>query len=296
VERELKEIKKLIKSKASSIDYSRVYLDEIKKLRPLGVPTVPWRVYLHMYNNLLTDWRLVSEKGIQHGYLPGLGVLTAWEKLVKLLDRSNLFEADFQGFFDNVTHRGIADVLKSIGFPPSEIEFINDLNSSVVSLPQKLMIPETSVDVHTNLLRMRESERAPDPKEKGLPSYWNSKGRGLITIHSRIKEQNPLTDPSRDARVQEALDKILGPLLEGQSLFSIVDEEKNLKIIPKTIGVPQGAPTSCSVATLCLREIETRMKSVLYADDGVYSPETADDSEICKVEDPEKGVKLNPDK
>lgn len=211
-----------------------------------------------------------------------------------MLDRPNLFEADFKGFFDNVTHRGIAVALESMGFPPSEIEFVNNLNSSVVSLPEKLMIPETSVDVHTNLRRMRESERL-NPKERGLPSYWENK-HGLISIHSRIKEQNPLTDPSRDARVQEALDRILGPLLEKQALFSIVDQEDNLKVVPKVIGVPQGAPTSCSVATLCLRDVESRMKSVLYADDGVYSPETSSDTEVLKVEDPEKGVKLNPDK
>lgn len=64
----------------------------------------------------------------------------------------------------------------------------------------------------------------------------------------------------------------------------------------KDFGVPQGAPTSCSVATLCLRAIEERMKSVLYADDGVYSPETSLDSEVGKVEDPERGVMLNPKK
>jgi len=65
---------------------------------------------------------------------------------------------------------------------------------------------------------------------------------------------------------------------------------------PKVIGVPQGAPTSCSVATLCLRDIEKRIRSVLYADDGVYAPKTSSDSEIEKVEDPEKGVMLNKDK
>lgn len=50
------------------------------------------------------------------------------------------------------------------------------------------------------------------------------------------------------------------------------------------------------MATLCLRDIEKRLRAVLYADDGVYSPETSNDAEVEKVEDPEKGVKLNPSK
>jgi hypothetical protein len=77
VEKEIKGIKTLIRSRSTRISYKRVYLDEVTKLRPLGVPTVEWRVYLHMYNNLITEWRRQSETGRQHGYLPGLGVLTA---------------------------------------------------------------------------------------------------------------------------------------------------------------------------------------------------------------------------
>jgi hypothetical protein len=87
--------------------------------------------------------------------------------------------------------------------------------------------------------------------------------------------------------------------LDGESavLEALIDNELGPEgSEDKTVGVPQGAPTSCSVATLCLRDIETRMKSVLYADDGVYSPETSSDTEIEKVEDPEKGVRLNPNK
>jgi len=41
VEKELKEVKTLIRQRATKISYKRVYLDEKTKLRPLGVPTVP---------------------------------------------------------------------------------------------------------------------------------------------------------------------------------------------------------------------------------------------------------------
>lgn len=91
---------------------------------------------------------MISERGQQHGYLPGLGVITAWERLTELLDRPNLFEADFKGFFDNVTHDGIADILRrDLSFPDKEIEFLKALNSSIVQLPREVRIEETRIDL-----------------------------------------------------------------------------------------------------------------------------------------------------
>lgn len=196
----------------------------------------------------------MSEKGVQHGYLPGLGVLTAWEALTKLLDRPNLFEADFKGFFDNVTHSGIEVILKQMGYPDTEVDFISSLNRSIVKLPERVRIKETRVDLMGQFDISRQDE-------------WTDEEWAYATSFL-------------DAYM-ETLDDPLAP--------EIYDNNKK-------IGVPQGAPTSCSVATLCLRDIEKRLKAVLYADDGVYSPETSNDSEIGKVEDPEKGVKLNPNK
>jgi hypothetical protein len=63
--------------------------------------------------------------------------------LVKKLDSPNIFEADFKGFFDNVTHFGIAKVLKdSLGMPSSEIDFLTSVNKSLVNLPQVLKLKE----------------------------------------------------------------------------------------------------------------------------------------------------------
>jgi hypothetical protein len=55
VEMHLRKLRTLIKGRATKINYSRVYLDEPNKVRPLGVPTLEWRVYLHMFNNLVVQ-------------------------------------------------------------------------------------------------------------------------------------------------------------------------------------------------------------------------------------------------
>jgi hypothetical protein len=231
-EKWIKEIKKLIKEKATNLEYERVYLDEVTKLRPLGVPTVPWRVYLHMYNNLLTQWRLVTEGNVQHGYLPGRGVVTAWEALIKKLDSPNIFEADFKGFFDNVTHFGIAKVLEdSLKMPASEVRFLTSINKSLVNLPQKQRLKEPHA-LHHEIKRRQE---------------WAS-----------YKE-------------------LYGTIPESYGLFC---------------GVPQGAPTSCGLATLALRPMIEEVDCVLYADDGLYFPK-----EFKKVlrplNRPNMGVEVN---
>jgi len=100
----IKDVKRLVKSRSTALKYKRVYLDEKNKIRPLGVPAISWRIYLHMYNNCIVEWRLVTEGQKQHGYLPKRGVITAWFKLASKLNQPNIYEADFKGFFDNVTH------------------------------------------------------------------------------------------------------------------------------------------------------------------------------------------------
>jgi len=213
VESWIKQIKKLVKDRATWIDYKRVYMQEPTKWRPLGVPTMPWRVYLHMYNNILTQWRLVSEGSVQHAYLPGRGVITAWNALVHLLKEPNIFEADFKGFFDNVTHSGIQWVLRArLKLPESEIDFLARLMESLPVFPfeegEEGRLPEPDLDFLSHPKESREVAL-------GLPAYLLRKKRR---------------------------------------------------------GVPQGAPISCSLATLALRPVERGMKCLAYADDTLLFP------------------------
>jgi hypothetical protein len=41
VKRTMRAVSKLVKAKATKLDYKRVYLEEPTKFRPLGVPTLP---------------------------------------------------------------------------------------------------------------------------------------------------------------------------------------------------------------------------------------------------------------
>jgi len=60
-------------------------------------------------------------------------------------------------------------------------------------------------------------------------------------------------------------------------------------------GLPQGAPTSCSLATWVLRSIE-HLDVVLYADDVIYFPKTSDCNPIEDLSLPKWGIQVHPEK
>lgn len=98
-----------------------MYIDKPNKgVRPLGVPTPEWRVYLHMVAQIFTyylETRNLAHKD-QHGFRPGRGTGTAWkEVLTKVVKARDIFEFDLKGFFDNICLDYVAAKMVKKGFP-----------------------------------------------------------------------------------------------------------------------------------------------------------------------------------
>lgn len=247
----LRDVNKLVKSRSAALKYSRVYLHEKNKIRPLGVPSFSWRIYLHMYNNCIVEWRKVTETNKQHGYLPKKGLITAWTALVKKLNSPNIYEADFKGFFNNITHVGIYEELTTIGFPYEEALFIWNINNSIVKLTDNDLINEP----HRQFIIDKDN---PGTVWCGNMQYtlWTSFETGFIDL----------------------------------LMMGCFDDDVPLK------GVPQGAPTSCSIATLALREIERKYDVLIYADDILYFPKSSDCNPIEDLESDFYGIHVNESK
>jgi hypothetical protein len=60
--------------------------------------------------------------------------------------------------------------------------------------------------------------------------------------------------------------------------------------ITKDKGVPQGAPTSCSLATLSLRYLEKLYKILFYADDVIYFPKDPNADHVRALSDFNRGL------
>lgn len=283
----MKQVRKLVRNKETRLKFARVYLQETNKLRPLGVPAMSWRIYLHMYNNCIVQWRLVSEGNKQHGYLPGRGVITAWQEISDRLSRPNIFEADFKGFFNNVTHEGLHKTLVEVlGFPVSEADWIRQLNQSTVKLTSKDEIIEPdrevryqsdgklnpSMDNYSSVYKLSQDlyekfiieGNSPEPEEDPNAKWWESDG---------LDYPEPDEDPNLREEIMNSVD-----------------------IGHKRIGVPQGAPTSCSLATLALRSLESKYDVIIYADDIIYFPSDDEGNPFEDLNDIFYGIEVNMEK
>lgn len=301
VMRDLKRINKLCTTQATSLAYKRVYIPKIEgepdgPQRPLGVPSLEWRVYLHMYNNCITQWRLVTEGNSQHGYLPGRGVITAWIELIKAISTSpNIYEADFKGFFDSIELTKLSTVLRDLGLPEKEVIFLEDLNKSQPTLQDEDKVDEFKVRQYNYISECLSKELNPTGQ------YWEPIRK---EIEEAFGSSNPLESPL-----------LLECLLEGcGEYWELSDLQRNPNLVLLKYveiqwalsssfgetskfygmlkGVPQGAPTSCSLATLALRPLEAKSRVIEYADDVIYFPESSKENPIETLANEEMGIEV----
>jgi len=330
VKKTMAQIKVLAKTKQTSINFKRVYLEQPNKIRPLGVPTLAWRVYLHMYNNILTEWRLLSETGKQHAYLPGRGVITAWEALLTKLDKApNIYEADFKGFFDSIRHYGLLKVLvKDVKISKPEFAFIRELNKSVVKLTKedKINEPDRDIIFDPQGKLTYNSQAGQNDFNTRVVKGWDSRIPGERIISGDIRNYNPapneiltyleghtIVTPMIDGRYSavgdrpfdrpltdwekefyDRVEKLKKPTREQiASQWGLSPSRPTVQWKEKDYGVPQGAPTSCSLATLALRPLERQEDILCYADDVIYFPKSSSVDAPYVLTRPEMGIVVN---
>nr|BAA94080.1 reverse transcriptase [Rhizoctonia solani] len=114
------------------IDYYRAYIPKpgTNKVRPLGVPTLPWRIYMKMF---LIPLQLQLDSGsFQHGFVPRRGTLTCWNAMSNtVLKSKNILEVDFKGFFPSVSAINLTVILGELGILPGPlIRFLHSMNES----------------------------------------------------------------------------------------------------------------------------------------------------------------------
>ena len=155
--------------------------------RPLGVPSLAWRVYLHGLNNILVIWMSTWIPKSQHGFYPGRGTMTAWSQIYsEVLKSANIYEFDLRKFFDSVNLDYLQDLLHLIGLPS---EVITLLISTSRTAPQSGTEPQTwknhwhkalvykyhktrkwglyGVQEAENVLRMMSMESSPRKRQAG---------------------------------------------------------------------------------------------------------------------------------
>jgi len=144
------------------IDAKRVYIKKHNgKWRPLGVPKLEWRIFLHGLNCALI-YRLGNYVGkYQHAFRPHNGTLSAWKEIMrKVIHAKNIYEFDLKGFFDNVSLDALDNILNKLEISSDFGAAISVLNKSLIKLPKKQLLEEIDETLNTIAAQARTWETA----------------------------------------------------------------------------------------------------------------------------------------
>jgi len=97
----------------------RTYIEKknSKKLRPLGIPVIKCRIYQNIVKNALEPQWEAKFEPCSYGFRPKRSthdaIVNLHSKLNKRATRKWIFEGDFRGCFDNLSHEHILDKIKN---------------------------------------------------------------------------------------------------------------------------------------------------------------------------------------
>lgn len=150
--------------------YKMVFIPKVEgssEMRPLGVPTVYWRVYLHAWNNILLIWLSPLIPKCQHGFFPKRGTKTAWEQIYnEVLDSPNIYEFDLRKFFDSVNLKYLTNILEVLDVPKGLIDMLMNCNRAYPKCGTKM--PQSWKSDYDQALHIKYHFT----NKWGLDGYW----------------------------------------------------------------------------------------------------------------------------
>lgn len=140
------------------LKHRRVYLPKVineqgivVKYRPLGVPTMAWRLYLHAWQYFLMIYLQKEIPNFQHGFYKGRGTKTAWESvLTKVVYAKSIYEFDLEQFFPSVNASQMSYMLSQAGMPKSISDYLLDVS---LSYPRVDSLDESKLDESNALFK-----------------------------------------------------------------------------------------------------------------------------------------------
>jgi hypothetical protein len=150
---------------STSLLVSREYAHKVKPdgtetFRPLGSPHKAHRMYLYIWQCFFVLFLYSYIGKYQHGFLPGRGVTSAWERVKRIIKLPNVWEFDLKGAFPSVNVVHACRRLTALGTPHPISNFVRRLNLETI---ERIVRPLQELpEVKTNLQEIAEVGAHPD--------------------------------------------------------------------------------------------------------------------------------------
>lgn len=282
-----RELTHICRTNDGNVKFKRQWIDKKPgdAARPLGVPTVAWRAYSYMRMDLLERWFKAQGKLApwQHGGRSGVGVLSAWKALIPKITKSKyIFEFDLKGFFDNVSHEKILEIIKPMGS-----SWGSWIQKMLISQPASYGLPE------------KQPYREMFDASREYQTHFNRFGK---TLYWQVVKSESQKESEELWRRYEEDDKKYGEfptrpmVINGKEYFIIRtdtlsqaslgrarDNWHNLNQPGK--GVPQGLGSSPFLSTLLTDRYLSDLSEniIMYMDDGILFANSAEEMRSLKM-------------
>jgi len=293
----LKRVNKLRRKLDVNMVFRRVYIPKASSgsfaeidrhtFRPLGVPSLPWRIYLNMLEHVLVLAAPVNPS--QHGFVPQKGTLTAWTEMFKdVLKSPHIYEIDLKQCFPSINLIRLLRVMtKTYKIPFYAALLYIKLNYATPEFKGELKCNEAN----SLLLKdFRFNARLWKRYLKDNPYVMAAKARSRFQentgdLDKLVKERSLerlgilpevlksfFVSLSIKKKLQGNLVKDLASYLRGDPPPSnlITDQIEFLQYI----GTTQGSPLSPYLSAIALSEIESKLpkgvRVLMYADDMIF--------------------------